>query len=244
MPRRLIQQLGVIALAALALVLAHQMVFLVRYGSIYGEALAHAGHGQAWSDAVTTVIGAAIVLAAGSVVGLWRLSRQLRGRPIVRASAAMDGAAVARRWLRASAWLTLAVLVVLTVQENVEHAAAGLGLPGPEILVTPEYPFAVAIVAGVSLVVALVATILTWRRETLLARIAALRAGLQPHPRPPHHRTGSAAFDRGLTRRARSRARLLLASLRRRAGTQWRFRCTRSMSPCLEPARPFAWRSH
>jgi hypothetical protein len=49
--------------------------------------------------------------------------------------------------------------------------------------VTPEYPFAVAIVAGVSLVVALVATILTWRRETLLARIAALRAGLQPQPR-------------------------------------------------------------
>jgi hypothetical protein len=195
MARRLLPYLGAVALAALALVLAHQLVFLVRYGSIYGEALAHEGHGPAWSDAVATVLGGSIFLFAASIVGLWRLARQLRRRPIQAAPTTHSVAAIThivRRWLRASMWLTLTVLVALTVQENVEHAAAGLGLPGPGILLTPEYPFAVAIVAGVSLAVALVATVLTWRRAVLVARLRALAAAILRRRAPAHERPSSA----------------------------------------------------
>src|SRR5204863_460350 len=38
---------AIVVLAALAL--AHDLTFLARYGSVYGEALAHAGHGQLWA---------------------------------------------------------------------------------------------------------------------------------------------------------------------------------------------------
>ena len=41
-------------LQLVALVLAHDLTFLARYGSRFGEALAHAGHGETWSAAVGT----------------------------------------------------------------------------------------------------------------------------------------------------------------------------------------------
>jgi len=172
MTRSIVAGLRLAAAAAFALVLAHQAVFLVRYGSIYGEALAHTGHGQAWSDAVAIVIGGGLLLLGAAIVGLVRLSRQLdRNARVVGPRAKLRP--LAARWLRNSISLTVAVLVLLTVQENLEHAATGFGMPGPGILLDPDYPFAVAIVTLVATAVAFVASLLSWRHDALVARIRA-----------------------------------------------------------------------
>ena len=173
-----------LALVAPTLVLAHQLVFLARYGSVYGEALAHAGHGPAWTGAVAVVAIGTGLLVAGFVVGTVRIARELRrlgGRPA--ALAPIRSPDVAHRavgpavigTLRTAASLIATVLVGLTIQENLEHAAAGLPMPGLGILASREYPFAVGIVAVVSLVVVLVATLLTWRHGQLTARLRQLR---------------------------------------------------------------------
>lgn len=175
MARTLVPVLRAGGLAALALALSHQLAFLVRYGSIYGEALVHAGHGAAWSDAVTSVlVGSGIALAA-ALAGLHRLGLRVRGRS-VQVPEAPTARAFAIRWLRSWLLLLATVAVALTIQENVEHAAAGMPLVGPWILLSEQYPFAVAIVALVSLGISLVGSLLTFRREVLLARLRALTA--------------------------------------------------------------------
>jgi hypothetical protein len=176
------------ALVLPTLVLAHQLVFLVRYGSIYGEALAHTGHGQAWSDAVAVVAIGSGLLGVGTALGLIRLGRQLRRQagpgPRVATTSAHEVRAVVTRAIRTAGWLTALALVGLTIQENLEHAVAGLVMPGVGVLVSRDYPFAVAIVVGVSLAIALVATLLTWRRAVLTARLRALAATNAAFRRP------------------------------------------------------------
>jgi hypothetical protein len=191
MTRNVAAGLRLAAVAAFALVLAHQAVFLVRYGSIYGEALAHTGHGQAWSDAVAIVIGGGLLLLGAAIVGLVRLGRQLdsQGRPGDRRAALRP---LVTRWLRASIGLTVAILALLTVQENIEHAATGFGMPGPGILLDPEYPFAVAIVALIANAVALVASLLSWRRDVLVARLRAQARGALRIPIAPTRPTAAA----------------------------------------------------
>ena len=53
-------RLGIVAAAAVVqlavLVLAHDLVYLARYGSRYGEALIHSGHGDAWRAAAASSI--------------------------------------------------------------------------------------------------------------------------------------------------------------------------------------------
>jgi hypothetical protein len=74
MARRSTRVLGVVGPALVALVLSHSLVFLVRYGSAYGEALAHSGHDLAWTGAVVSsgALGAGLVLA--SLLQLHRLT--------------------------------------------------------------------------------------------------------------------------------------------------------------------------
>jgi hypothetical protein len=207
-------------LVAPTLVLAHQLVFLARYGSIYGEALAHGGHGQAWSDAVATVAVGSLILFLAALAGLVRLRSELARRQDVVADGRLGAGrplaaeprvhAVIGRFVALAARLTALTLVALTIQENVEHVAAGLDAPGIGVLVSRDYPFAVGIVLAVGIAVAAVATLLTWRRAVLVARLRALSArGLarrrvastwRPAARPPRPRPGLVA--RQLGRRA------------------------------------------
>ena len=55
---------------AATLALAHDLTFLARYGSIYGEALAHAGHGQAWTNAALVYVG--LMIAGSWIIPLIR----------------------------------------------------------------------------------------------------------------------------------------------------------------------------
>jgi len=154
-----------------ALVLAHQLVYLARYGSLYGEALVHSGHGDAWSAAVLT----SLILAAGLVgLGLARLHRLgvlVRGATVPRRG--FTGALPRRALLRA-----FLQLVALSLQENVEHALTGQPIPGAGILFSPEYAGGAWIAIAVALGVSLVAALFAWRRDALLARLRAAREAL------------------------------------------------------------------
>lgn len=164
--------------ALVALVLTHSLVFLVRYGSAYGEALAHNGHDLAWSLAVWSAAVLGIGLALAGAVRLAVLARSARssGSPgAVPARTQLRGRALIRGWLLASGRLAAVTTVLLTLQENLERAGAGLPRPGIGLVVSPEYPGAVAIIALVSLAVGFVVALYRWRRDALLARIRAAR---------------------------------------------------------------------
>ena len=163
-----------------ALVLAHQLVYLARYGSLYGEALVHSGHGDAWSAAVLT----SLILAAGLVgLGLARLHRLgvlVRGATVPRRgfTGALPRRALLRAFLRIAPRVAVLQLVALSLQENVEHALTGQPIPGAGILFSPEYAGGAWIAIAVALGVSLVAALFAWRRDALLARLRAAREAL------------------------------------------------------------------
>ncbi len=165
--------LGAIGSALVALVLAHSLVFLVRYGSLYGEALAHSGHNLTWTIAVVSAIGLGLGLAFAGIVQLGRLARAARARGP--AAPSDIGPGLGRRWFSASVWLTATTGVLLTIQENVERATVGLPTPGIGLLMSAEYPWALSIVAAVAVALGLVIALFRWRRDELVARLRAAR---------------------------------------------------------------------
>jgi len=162
---------GVMTLVAL--VVAHNMTFLMAYGAGYGEALAHAGHGGAWSSAVLVVLSAGLGLLGLSVWRLYRLglmARTLRPgdeagrRPALRTF----GRSLLTLWLR----LALVTALLLVLQENLEHRLAGEVLPGITVLGSSQYPNALLVVIAVALAVAVVGALFRWRHDILVAWIA------------------------------------------------------------------------
>jgi hypothetical protein len=182
MAKRLTRVVLPVGTGLVALVLSHSIVYLVRYGSAYGEALAHNGHGTDWTIAVWASIGLGIGLTLAGATQLLRLTRTANATwsldsrgAFVSASGRLDVGAFVRAWLRSAARVSLATAILLTIQENVERAGVGIAMPGLGLLVSPEYPWAVAIVAGVALAVGFVVALFRWQRDRLVARIAAAR---------------------------------------------------------------------
>jgi hypothetical protein len=172
-----------LASGLVALVLSHSIVYLVRYGSDYGEALAHNGHDGAWTLAVwsTAFLGGTLVVAGAA--RLATLARAVRRGGLAPADRQVrtDGASWIRSWFVGAIRLAVVVAVLLTIQENAEHLAAGLPLQGPALLLSPEYPFGLAIVAAVSVAVSLVVALYGRRRDALVAR---LRRAAAAHAAP------------------------------------------------------------
>jgi len=165
--------LGVVGSTLVALVLTHSLVFLVRYGSLYGEALAHSGHDLAWTIAVVGAVGLGIALGLAGAIQLVRLARAAWiGQGVVPSE---SGPRFVRPWLSVSMRLIAMTAVLLTIQENVERAGAGLPTPGIGLVFSPENPWAGILVALVGLVVGLVVSLFRWRRDVLTARIRAGR---------------------------------------------------------------------
>jgi hypothetical protein len=177
-------RLGRFATAAVlqlgALVLAHELVFLARYGSRFGEALAHAGHGEAWTAAaVTSLVLAALLVTLGALrLGWLGLLLRRRGGPNDPGPRVLERGAMLGAWLPLAARTTVLTLVLLTIQENLEHAASGLAVPGAGILLSEEYAGAAWITIAVALFASLVAALFSWRHRILLGRLRAARAPL------------------------------------------------------------------
>jgi hypothetical protein len=191
MSRRIAGFLAAAALQLVALVLAHELVFLARYGSRYNEALVHAGHGEIWSAAVKTSLVLAFGLLALGAFRLGRLGLLVRRRgPAARVDrGALEARPLVRAWLRVAPRTALLSVVLLSIQENVERAAIGQAMPGPGLLLSPEYAGGLWITIAVALAVGFVAALFEWRRSVLLARLRASRGGPpratdSPVPRP------------------------------------------------------------
>lgn len=192
MGRQIARRIGAVASVMVALVLAHDLVFLVRYGSVYGEELAHFGHGPAWTGAVIGSLGLGLGLLIGALLGLfrlWRLANHVDARPT---SGDPRLAIFLRSWTVASIRLAGVTAVLLTIQENVERM--GLGLPGPNvaILLSRDYPSAPALLVAVSIAVAFVLALVQWRHDVLVIRIGAAR---RPSTRPARARRPAGAPD-------------------------------------------------
>jgi hypothetical protein len=171
------------ALAAVAFVLAHDLVFLITDGGAYGLALARTGHGDQWTGTVILVAALALTLTglgAIRLISLSRLAHELNaGDTIVRAGRLEDLVGhLVRAWL-----VILPVALVLFVGvENLEHLSVGLPAPGLSVLGSSQYHSVIAVFAVVSLLAALVDALYRWRRDVLVARIEAARARLQQRP--------------------------------------------------------------
>jgi len=172
------------ALQLVALVLAHELVFLARYGSRFGEALVHSGHGEAWTAAVVTSVALAISVGAAGVFRIARLGllvhRSGRVRVDRAAARSLNPRSLLGGWLPLALRMAIFSVVLLTIQENVERWSIGQAAPGPGILLSAEYPDALWITIAVAFAVSLVAGLFEWRRRVLEAR---LRATRMPLPR-------------------------------------------------------------
>ena len=191
MPRRLAILMAAVATQAVALTLAHELVFLARWGSRYNEALVHAGHGDAWSGAVATSLGLGGLLVLVAVVRLILLGTLVRRMGTAAARPAPVPGALLRAWLRAGPRIAVVTVILLTLQENLERAAIGQAMPGAGILLTPEYANGLWIALAVGLLVGVVVALLQWRAAVLDARLRAARLRL---PRA----TGAATRSTGL----------------------------------------------
>ena len=182
-------------MALVALVLAHNLVFLATYGPRYGQALVETGHDAAWTTAFIIALGLGLVLLVAGTWQLRRLSRQARS--VGAAAGPRDPGPSAFAAHLGRLWLALvpATALLFVLQENVEHFAVGDGLPGLGVLARGGSPLALTVIGAVTFGVALVGALYRWRRDTLVARIS---TGHTPWRRP----TVKQQRPRGTDRRA------------------------------------------
>ncbi|MGH2383059.1 MAG: hypothetical protein ACRDG7_17805 [Candidatus Limnocylindria bacterium] len=173
------------ALAGVALFLSHDAVFTVQVGP--GESLTRvlreAGHDY-WGLASLALGIIGLTLAIGALARLLRLRQR---------AAEIGATPRPARWSRLPAvWLRLFAVVCIgfLVQENVEHALTHMHVPGLGALLGPEYPLALPVIALITALGALLATVVGGMERELLAAIAdALRQAFghapRQHQRPP-----------------------------------------------------------
>lgn len=188
------------ALAAVSLLVSHDAIWLVQLGA--GEDLAAAlrsgGHGY-WGVASVAlgVSGLAGVTAVGR--HLWHL-RRAANRVASTTALRPRGASYLSRVSRAWAWLLVLVLIGFVLQENVEHTLTHGQAPGFGALLGPEHPLAIPVIAAITLIGALLASVVLVIEEALLAIIR----GDDQRRRPPRRLLRP---EPGLRRSAMSRPR-------------------------------------
>lgn len=163
--------LGALALATLAL--GHELIYLVAYGigDGYATAMREGGHDPYWTSFLLVVLlatGALTLVAVTQIRRLRRLAAATRARSV----RVRD---VGPSWfftLLGPLWLRLAATVIgaYVLQENIETATTGAGVPGLGVL-GGEHVVALPILLAASLLVAAVGALVGWRREVILARL-------------------------------------------------------------------------
>jgi hypothetical protein len=158
-------------LAALGVLLAHDAIFAA--GAAVGANDAQfdvLGH-RYWGTFAVLVLLAAAVTTAAAIAGLARLNRALRGLPAPAPTHRGPSylAAFTRLWPR----LLLVVTAAFFVQENVEHLATGLPMPGLWVLAAPGYPFAIPALLAVTGLLAAIGAWFRHREAILVGRLCA-----------------------------------------------------------------------
>jgi len=163
-------------LAAVTFVLAHDIAFLLTFGSSWQAVLARTGHGNAWNDTALVVVGLAVALAIAGLARLGRLARMARSLGGGRSTAPQAGHGALVQGLR-RAWLAIfpVSLALFIVVENVERMSAGLPAPGLDVMGSLGFAGIAVLFGIVAGVTALVDALYRWRRAVLIARIEAAR---------------------------------------------------------------------
>ena len=168
-----------------ALALVHEVVYLATYGSVgYASAMQAGGHGRYWTAFILTVLLVVGSLAVTTIRQLVRLSRlatrmQSGGVDVLDQTLGRLANLTLRRWLVVGA----GTLVAFVVQENVERIDLGSPWPGIAVI-TGENAIAVPVIIIISVAIAFVAALASWRREVLLTRLAAGRQSAPPRRAP------------------------------------------------------------
>ncbi len=166
-------------LVAVTFVLAHDLAFLLTFGSSWDAVLARTGHGDRWTETALVVVGLAGALAVAGIARLAWLARMARRLDGGRSTAPQVGRGALVQGLR-RAWLAIfpISLALFVVVENVERMSVGLPAPGLDVMGSLGFAGIVALFAIVAGVTALVDALYRWRRDVLLARIEASRRHL------------------------------------------------------------------
>jgi len=161
------------ALALVALVVAHDAVYLAEYGDRYRAALAATGHGYWLTFALLALVIGGVPIGA-TVLGLvrlrtsiWRLGRtRVPNRHREDRSA---GPSYLGEFVSLLPRLFAVVLIGFAFQENVESLAAGNGLAGLRVLDL----MSLQVLFAIAFLVALAGAWLRWREVVLQRRFAA-----------------------------------------------------------------------
>lgn len=159
-PHRLIRGLRFALLGLAVLTAGHDSLYLATYGvRDYHHALASTGHGVPWTGICLAGILGAVAVALVAVQRSRRLNRRLRqlGAPPLRtARIGPLGRRIVGLWLP----LLATVLLVFTVQENLEHVTNHGGhFPALDVLYLGEYQWTIPIFAVVALAAAAIGTV-------------------------------------------------------------------------------------
>lgn len=187
--RRDVLALALMVLAAL--VLGHDLTYLVTYGPDYRTAMLRTGHGETWTIAVLTVSALAAVLGILAGMRLVTLARRSR-RCAAAARPASNGrvADLLRELVGLWGLILVGAALLFVVNENVERAVNDLPTTGIGVLVGSSGDLVpLLVLSAVSGLVAAVAALYRWRRDVLVARIRVAgaswdRATSAPLPRP------------------------------------------------------------
>lgn len=172
---RSVAVLAVLVLASLSV--SHHLVYQLAYGvgSAYAIAMSDSGHDAYWTEFVIVVGGIVALSVAVAITQLRRLARLAgrvdRGRTIQDPGYRSLVRSIGHWWWRVALLTFLAFLA----QENLETFAVSGDLPGLGV-VSGTYLAATPLIVLVSLGLALVRALVAWRREVLLARVAARTA--------------------------------------------------------------------
>jgi hypothetical protein len=179
----------VAVLSPLSLVLAHNLVFLLSAGDEAGAVLAATGHDGTWFGAVRMVIAGSALLglaAAFRIAVLWRTARRLEretGQLVHPDWRAMRGLLL-RTW----AGIALVTTLWFVLQENSERLSIGEAAPLLGPLLDGGIGGPLLLIPLISLLTALVGTLLRWGVSVLLARIVAARLSRRRDRAPAIHR--------------------------------------------------------
>ena len=187
---RSLHRLAFWTLAAVALLVSHDAIWLVQLGPGQGLASALRSGGHGYWGAATVGLALVALIAIGAVGGrLWRLWSAARTFNDTRHNPTRRPAYFRRvrgAWPR----LLAVVLIGFVLQENAEHALSHGHLPGLGVLLGPEHPLAIPVIGVVTLIGALLASAVMVTEDALLAVIGAAAARPRAPRRLLHPATG------------------------------------------------------
>jgi len=168
---RLAHPLRIGVLAAFALLVAHDAIFMAEYGigDRFAVVMAERGHDGYWLP-FTLLAGAAGLGAL--FVGLAFIAR-LQGRAAPLADPGADRPSYLRELARTWRLLLPIVAALFAAQENLEHLLTHGQLIGLDPLGGAGYELALPVLAATTFVLAAVGSLVRWRIAVLRARIAA-----------------------------------------------------------------------